>query len=131
MSYRLPVGRSVCSEDGNASKPEEQKRRDSLFALNAVVELNSTPAGHLTKQNGVSGTQLQDAYKSKPLAQWTVSDVSHWLRSVSMDEYVQAFHDNQIRGLHLAEMTKDDFKELGVLPLGHRLTLANAVARLQ
>ena len=96
---------------GNSIKTEGQKH----------------PAG----QKDVSKATEQQGSKSKPLVEWTVNDVSNWLRSMSMDEYVQTFHDNQIQGVHLTEMTKEDFKELGVLPMGHRLTMANSVAKLQ
>lgn len=79
----------------------------------------------------VSKATEQQGSMSKPLVEWTVNDVCDWLRSMSMDEYVQTFHDNQIQGVHLTEMTKEDFKELGVLPMGHRLTMVNSVSKLQ
>ncbi|XP_062510285.1 SH3 and multiple ankyrin repeat domains protein 2-like isoform X2 [Corticium candelabrum] len=116
--------------NGSALKAREPKPKDKLFSLNAVVESDDS-SSVLVGQTGVSRGKPNKSLCFKPLLQWTVNDVSDWLRSFAMEEYVQSFHDNQIQGSHLAEMTKDDFKELGVLPLGHRLTIANAVAKLQ
>jgi SAM domain (Sterile alpha motif) len=44
-------------------------------------------------------------------------DVGSWLRSLGLGEYEPAFRDNQNDGEVLPNLTGDDLKELGVVPL--------------
>ena len=53
-----------------------------------------------------------------------------WLEHLSLGQYRDTFIDNDIEGKHLAELTKDELKELGVNKLGHRMTLDDAIAKL-
>jgi hypothetical protein len=50
-------------------------------------------------------------------------DISAWLRSLGMQQYEQAFRDNAIDAVVLAELTADDLKDLGVSLVGHRRKL--------
>lgn len=62
---------------------------------------------------------------------WTVTQVSSWLEGLGFPEYVEQFHENEIEGKHLLDLEKDDLKELGVTILGHRMSLAKAIAKLR
>lgn len=57
-------------------------------------------------------------------------DVSEWLRKLGLGQYEAAFRDNEIVAEILPSLTADDLKELGVVILGHRRKLLNAIAEL-
>lgn len=57
-------------------------------------------------------------------------DVAGWLRDLGLDQYVEAFAENEIDGETLPALTSDDLKEIGVGPLGHRKKLLAAIAAL-
>ena len=94
---------------------------DCLATLDAVVSELDLSAG---------ADQLRLDYKTKPLELWSTDDVSTWLSELSLDQYRESFLENEISGIHLSEMTKDDLRELGIARLGHRLTILNALAKL-
>ena len=57
-------------------------------------------------------------------------DVAAWLRELGLGQYEQAFNDNAIDGEVLPRLTADDLKELGVVAIGHRRKLLDAIAAL-
>lgn len=58
-------------------------------------------------------------------------DIAAWLRSLGLGRYEQAFLDNAVDTDVLLKLTGHDFKEIGVLAVGDRGTLLEAVAALQ
>jgi hypothetical protein len=58
-------------------------------------------------------------------------DIGVWLRSLDMEQYEQAFHENAIDAAVLPELTADDLRELGVRLVGHRRKLLAAIAALR
>jgi class 3 adenylate cyclase/predicted ATPase len=56
-------------------------------------------------------------------------DVAAWLRELGLERYAQVFQESEIEPEILAELTDEDFKELGI-PLGPRRKLAKAIAAL-
>lgn len=65
------------------------------------------------------------------MSDWAVDDVCQWLKSFGLEEYVEAFSENEITGEHLVDLTKDDLKELGVKKLGHQKTLLSKIGQLE
>jgi class 3 adenylate cyclase/tetratricopeptide (TPR) repeat protein len=57
-------------------------------------------------------------------------DIGQWLRSLGLQQYEQAFRDNGIDFDILPRLTVDDLKEIGVLAVGHRRKILDAVGRL-
>jgi predicted ATPase/class 3 adenylate cyclase len=57
-------------------------------------------------------------------------DVGAWLRHLGLGQYEAVFRDNAIDSDVLPSLTADDLKELGVMALGHRRKLLDAVAAL-
>jgi class 3 adenylate cyclase len=57
-------------------------------------------------------------------------DVSAWLRNQGLAQYEAAFRENEINADVLRSLTADDLKELGVVALGHRRKLLDAIASL-
>jgi len=57
-------------------------------------------------------------------------DIGGWLRGLGLEQYEQAFRENEIDLRVLPELTADDLKELGVTAIGHRRLLLKAIADL-
>ena len=66
-----------------------------------------------------------------PLGSWGVAQVCGWLRSEGFAQYAAAFDANHIDGISLAQLTKEDLAELGVVSVGHRLAILRARAARQ
>jgi class 3 adenylate cyclase len=58
-------------------------------------------------------------------------DVTAWLRSLNLERYEQAFRENEISESVLLKLTTEDLKELGVIAVGHRGILLDAIANLR
>ena len=57
-------------------------------------------------------------------------DLGGWLRSLDLEQYEAAFRENEINDTVLPSLTAEDLKDLGVVIVGHRRTLLNAIAAL-
>ncbi|XP_061563996.1 SH3 and multiple ankyrin repeat domains protein 1-like [Cololabis saira] len=66
----------------------------------------------------------------KPLPYWTKYDVADWLVYLNLGEHRERFIDNEIDGSHLPSLTKDDFLDLGVTRVGHRMNIERALKKL-
>lgn len=66
----------------------------------------------------------------KPLSYWTKWDVADWLAYLNLGEHRERFLDNEIDGSHLPSLTKDDFLDLGVTRVGHRMNIERALKTL-
>jgi class 3 adenylate cyclase len=58
-------------------------------------------------------------------------DVTAWLRSLGLERYEQAFRDNEITESMLPKLTTEDLKEVGVIAVGRRRILLDAIANLR
>jgi class 3 adenylate cyclase len=58
-------------------------------------------------------------------------DVASWLRELGLGQYEQAFNDNAIDGEILPRLTADDLKDLGVVAIGHRRRVVDAIDALR
>ena len=57
-------------------------------------------------------------------------DVVVWLQGLGLGRYEAAFRDNEIDETVLPSLTHETLKEIGVMPVGHRLKLLDAIAGL-
>jgi class 3 adenylate cyclase len=57
-------------------------------------------------------------------------DIGAWLRELGLGQYEAAFRDNAVDGAILPKLTADDLKEIGVIAIGHRRRLVDAIAAL-
>src|SRR5215470_15451797 len=57
-----------------------------------------------------------------------VMDVAAWLRNLGLERYESLFRDHRIDWDVLPQLTSEDLKEIGVLPIGHRRRLLHAIA---
>jgi hypothetical protein len=58
-------------------------------------------------------------------------DIGEWLRSLDLGRYEAAFRANEIDEEILPKLTADDLSGLGVVPIGHRRKLLEAIAALR
>ncbi|KAK7582691.1 hypothetical protein V9T40_014136 [Parthenolecanium corni] len=73
-----------------------------------------------------SGVSSSNKFTKREVSSWDVSEVTSWLESLQLGEYAESFAAHDVRGRELLTLTRRDFKELGVVKVGHikRLTLA-------
>src|SRR5271169_92054 len=57
-------------------------------------------------------------------------DVVAWLRGLGLGQYEAAFRDNAIDSTVLPSVTAEDLRDLGVILVGHRRRLLDAIAAL-
>ena len=57
-------------------------------------------------------------------------DIDGWLRGIGLAQYAEMFRANDIDIELLGRLTNDDLKEVGVVSLGHRKKLLEAIAEL-
>ena len=57
-------------------------------------------------------------------------NVAAWLQSLGLGRYEPLFRDNQIDWQVLPKLTSEDLKEIGVVAIGHRRKLLDAIAAL-
>nr|XP_043906792.1 SH3 and multiple ankyrin repeat domains protein 1 isoform X3 [Solea senegalensis] len=69
-------------------------------------------------------------FASKPLPYWTKYDVADWLGYLNLGEHRERFLDNEIDGTHLPSLTKDDYLDLGVTRVGHRMNIERALRNI-
>ena len=65
----------------------------------------------------------------KDISTWTTSDISSWLKSINMSQYVSKFELNKINGYDLIYLTKEDLKNLGVLNIHDKNVILNSMKR--
>ena len=58
-------------------------------------------------------------------------DVVAWLRGLGLEQYEQAFRENDVDAEVLPELTAEDLIGLGVTSIGHRRKLLAAIAALR
>ncbi|MEP6872206.1 MAG: AAA family ATPase, partial [Anaerolineaceae bacterium] len=58
-------------------------------------------------------------------------DVEEWLRGLGLEQYATSLHDHAVDGALLTRLTSDDLKDLGVVLVGHRRKLLEAIAALR
>jgi class 3 adenylate cyclase/predicted ATPase len=58
-------------------------------------------------------------------------DIAAWLHGLGLQQYEEAFRDNEIDAAVLPELTADDLRDLGVSLVGHRRKLLAAIAALR
>jgi class 3 adenylate cyclase/tetratricopeptide (TPR) repeat protein len=57
-------------------------------------------------------------------------DIAAWLRELELERYAEAFRENEIDAEILPKLTADDLKDMGVIAVGHRRKLLEAIAAL-
>uniref|UniRef100_A0A8C5MUG7 SH3 and multiple ankyrin repeat domains protein 3 n=1 Tax=Leptobrachium leishanense TaxID=445787 RepID=A0A8C5MUG7_9ANUR len=110
-------------KSSSLSIPHEPK--EVRFVVRSVSARSRSPSPS-------SGHPLHTSrpFLQKPLSLWNKYDVGDWLESLNLSEHRLKFQDNEIEGSHLPALTKDDFVELGVTRVGHRMNIERALRQL-
>jgi class 3 adenylate cyclase len=58
-------------------------------------------------------------------------DIEAWLRGLGLEQYAPAFRDNDIDADVLPRLTPEDLTAVGILSVGHRRKLLDAIAALR
>lgn len=58
-------------------------------------------------------------------------DIADWLRTLGLEQYEAAFHENAVDADLLPSLTAEDLKDLGITAVGHRRRLLDAIAKLR
>src|SRR3954465_10118797 len=58
-------------------------------------------------------------------------NVEAWLKSLGLEQYAAAFHENDVDAEVLPTLTADDLKEMGIISIGHRRRLLEAITKLR
>ena len=58
-------------------------------------------------------------------------DIAAWLRELGLEQYIQAFADNDVDARTLRMLTESDLAAIGVVSIGHKRKLAAAIAMLR
>jgi class 3 adenylate cyclase len=58
-------------------------------------------------------------------------NVADWLRQLGLELYEAAFRENDVTPAVLPSLTAEDLKDLGVISVGHRRQLLDAIAALR
>nr|XP_039254552.1 SH3 and multiple ankyrin repeat domains protein 3-like isoform X1 [Styela clava] len=96
----------------------------------AATKTTINPAKSVNNNESPEKKPTAPASAQKPLVQWTVTDVSDWLKDLGLQMYISSFEENEIAGEHLPDLGKDELIELGVKPFGHRLTIDRSIKKL-
>ncbi|KAM9168540.1 LOW QUALITY PROTEIN: SH3 and multiple ankyrin repeat domains protein 1, partial [Mergus octosetaceus] len=97
-----------------------------------LLELRGGPGafGELPPTRSLSPTRPPPPDKpfgAKPLAFWSKFDVADWLEYLNLGEHRDRFLHNEIDGSHLPSLTKEDYIDLGVTRVGHRMNIDRAL----
>ena len=57
-------------------------------------------------------------------------DLAAWLRRLGLERYEADFRDHEIDWAVLPNLTSEDLREIGVMPIGHRRRILDAIAAL-
>jgi SAM domain (Sterile alpha motif) len=58
-------------------------------------------------------------------------DVADWLRALGFERYEAAFRENDVDAELLPSLTADDLRDLGIVSVGHRRRILEAIAALR
>nr|XP_022290986.1 SH3 and multiple ankyrin repeat domains protein 1-like isoform X4 [Crassostrea virginica] len=68
-------------------------------------------------------------FLSKPLSSWQCLDVLDWLDSIQMAQYKKSFQQHCIDGKKLGGLQRNDYIQLGVTQVGHRMTMERGIKK--
>src|SRR5581483_1548368 len=74
---------------------------------------------------------VDDRPRTAPVGTLMPADIAQWLHNLGLDQYADAFRDNDIDGDILPELTAEDLARLGVPSIGPRRKLLAATAALR
>ncbi|KAI1887998.1 hypothetical protein AGOR_G00180520 [Albula goreensis] len=122
-----PTAPPTILKSSSLSIPHEPK--EVRFVMRSASARSRSPSPSPSPGLGSPLLTLRP-FHQKPLHLWNKYDVGDWLESINLGEHRDRFQDHEIEGSHLPALTKDDFAELGVTRVGHRMNIERALKQL-
>uniref|UniRef100_A0ABM5GLD9 SH3 and multiple ankyrin repeat domains protein 3 isoform X3 n=1 Tax=Pogona vitticeps TaxID=103695 RepID=A0ABM5GLD9_9SAUR len=115
-------------KSSSLSIPHEPK--EVRFVVRSVSARSRSPSPSPSPTAALHTLHPPRPFLQKPLHLWNKYDVGDWLESIHLVEHRDKFEDNEIEGTHLPALTKEDFVELGVTRVGHRMNIERALKQM-
>uniref|UniRef100_A0A8C3Q127 SH3 and multiple ankyrin repeat domains protein 3 n=1 Tax=Chrysolophus pictus TaxID=9089 RepID=A0A8C3Q127_CHRPC len=115
-------------KSSSLSIPHEPK--EVRFVVRSVSARSRSPSPSPSPGPPLHTRHPPRPFMQKPLHLWNKYDVGDWLESINLVEHRDKFEDHEIEGTHLPALTKEDFVELGVTRVGHRMNIERALKQL-
>ncbi|XP_035258013.1 SH3 and multiple ankyrin repeat domains protein 3-like isoform X3 [Anguilla anguilla] len=115
-------------KSSSLSIPHEPK--EVRFVMRSSSARSRSPSPSPSPSPALSPLLALRPFHQKPLQLWNKYDVGDWLESIHLGEHRHRFQEHEIEGSHLPALTKDDFAELGVTRVGHRMNIERALKQL-
>ncbi|XP_052238791.1 SH3 and multiple ankyrin repeat domains protein 2-like isoform X1 [Dreissena polymorpha] len=74
---------------------------------------------------------VKKTFSDKAIDQWFGNDVLDWLDSLNMSQYKASFQRNSVDGKKLLDLSRDNYIDLGVTQVGHRMTIERAIKKAE
>ncbi|XP_037834348.1 SH3 and multiple ankyrin repeat domains protein 3 isoform X4 [Kryptolebias marmoratus] len=116
-------------KSSSLSLPQEPKEVRFVMRSSSARSRSRSPSPSHSPGLGSPLLALRP-FHQKPLHLWNKYDVGDWLESINLGEHRADFQEHEIEGSHLPALTKDDFAELGVTRVGHRMNIERALKLL-
>ncbi|XP_061629028.1 SH3 and multiple ankyrin repeat domains protein 3 isoform X2 [Phyllopteryx taeniolatus] len=118
-------------KSSSLSLPQEPKEVRFVMRSSSARSRSRSPSPSPSHSPGLGSPLLAlRPFHQKPLHLWNKYDVGDWLESINLGEHRAGFREHEIEGSHLPALTKDDFAELGVTRVGHRMNIERALKQL-
>ncbi|XP_047189199.1 SH3 and multiple ankyrin repeat domains protein 3 isoform X2 [Scophthalmus maximus] len=118
-------------KSSSLSLPQEPKEVRFVMRSSSARSRSRSPSPSPSHSPGMGSPLLAlRPFHQKPLHLWNKYDVGDWLESINLGEHRAGFQEHEIEGSHLPALTKDDFAELGVTRVGHRMNIERALKML-
>ncbi|XP_068459296.1 SH3 and multiple ankyrin repeat domains protein 3 isoform X2 [Clinocottus analis] len=118
-------------KSSSLSLPQEPKEVRFVMRSSSTRSRSRSPSPSPSHSPGLGSPLLAlRPFHQKPLHLWNKYDVGDWLESINLGEHRAGFQEHEIEGSHLPALTKDDFAELGVTRVGHRMNIERALKML-
>uniref|UniRef100_A0A8C2B1J4 SH3 and multiple ankyrin repeat domains protein 3 n=1 Tax=Cyprinus carpio TaxID=7962 RepID=A0A8C2B1J4_CYPCA len=122
-----PITPPTILKSSSLSLPHEPKEVRFVMRSSSARSRSPSPA----PSSGMPSPLLTlRPFHQKPLHLWNKYDVGDWLASINLSEHRERFQEHEIEGSHLPALTKEDFAELGVTRVGHRMNIERALKQL-
>lgn len=78
---------------------------------------------------GNDNGKTSKTFQEKPVDQWLCNDVLDWLDSLGMSQYKPSFQRNCVDGKKLVSLSRNNYIDLGVTQVGHRMNLERSIKK--
>uniref|UniRef100_UPI0035902E23 SH3 and multiple ankyrin repeat domains protein 3-like isoform X2 n=1 Tax=Myxine glutinosa TaxID=7769 RepID=UPI0035902E23 len=125
----MAVGPQPFMSKASSIAPENAIKLDSSQQPQSTKEPASSPSSPEASTQ-LAATASGGSFMNKPVNEWSKEDVAEWLDSLLLGEHRKGFLENEIDGSHLPSLARNDLIELGIIRVGHRKTIEQALKEL-